>query len=90
MEGGVREPLVGAVPLLPSLEASVDPFVAKLALDLLRSSLKLLMNEGAIAQRRAVIYCQVRPGFGRRRPLLSGRSNPTRFKVQDLTEFEVR
>jgi hypothetical protein len=51
MEGGVREPLEGAVPWLaaPSLEVSVECSVRKLALDRRRSSLKL-RNAGAMAQ----------------------------------------
>jgi len=48
IDGGVSEPLVGAVPLL-SLEVSVDcdRSVLKLALDRLRSSLKL-KKDGAM------------------------------------------
>lgn len=42
MEGGVTEPLDGAVPWLtaPSLDVSVDTSVRKLALERRRSSLK--------------------------------------------------
>jgi hypothetical protein len=49
IDGGVIEPLVGVLlmPWLPSLEASVDRSVRKLALERLRSSLRLKM-EGAI------------------------------------------
>jgi hypothetical protein len=56
MDGGVIEPLVGVVliPWLPSLDPSVDRSVRKLALDRLRSSLKLKMD-GAIALRTAVL-----------------------------------
>lgn len=45
-EGGVIEPVVGAVPWLSSLEESVEVSVRKLALDRLRNSLR---NEGAMA-----------------------------------------
>ena len=48
IDGGVREPLVGVVPWLASLEVSVDRSVLKLALDLLRKSLKL-RKDGAMA-----------------------------------------
>jgi len=48
IEGGVREPLVGAVPLLASLDVSVERSVLKLALERLRSSLKF-KKDGAIA-----------------------------------------
>lgn len=56
-DGGVREPLVGAVPLLlwpPSLEVSVDCSVRKLALDFRRSCRRLKI-EGAIVA--GVVYC---------------------------------
>lgn len=49
-DGGVREPVVGAVPLLPSLEVSVEWSALKLALDCLRSFLRL-KREGAIVVR---------------------------------------
>lgn len=55
IDGGVREPLVGArlpAPLLPSLEVSAEMSVLKLALDRLRSSLKL-KRDGAIVHRVA-------------------------------------
>jgi len=49
-DGGVSEPVVGVVPWLASLEVSVDrsPAVLKLALDLLRKSLKF-RKDGAMA-----------------------------------------
>ena len=49
-DGGVSEPEVGAVPLLPSDDPSVECSVRKLALDRLLSSLKL-KREGAMAPR---------------------------------------
>jgi hypothetical protein len=51
MDGGVKEPLEGAVPWLgaSSLELSVEFSVRKLALERRRSSLKLPRNEGAMA-----------------------------------------
>lgn len=58
MDGGVSEPVVGVVPWLPSLDASVDLSVRKLALDRLRSSLKL-RKEGGIAQPLTVNNCLV-------------------------------
>jgi hypothetical protein len=53
MDGGVKEPVEGAVPWLraPSLDSSVDFSVRKLALDLRRKSLNL-RNDGAIADQR--------------------------------------
>jgi hypothetical protein len=49
-DGGVSEPVVGVVPWLASLEASVErsSVVLKLALDLLRKSLKF-RKDGAMA-----------------------------------------
>lgn len=46
-DGGVKEPVVGAVPLLASLEPSVDRSVLKLFRDRLRISLRF-RNEGDI------------------------------------------
>lgn len=50
MDGGVKDPVVGVVPLLASLDVSVDLSVLKLCLDLLRSSLKL-KKDGAMVSK---------------------------------------
>jgi len=47
-DGGVKEPVVGVVPWLASLEVSVDCSVLKLDRDFLRKSLKL-KKDGAMA-----------------------------------------
>lgn len=51
IDGGVEDPEVGVVPLLASLDVSVDRSVRKLCLDRLRSSLKL-KRDGAMAGAR--------------------------------------
>ena len=49
MDGGVKEPVVGVVVLLASLDSSADRSVLKLALDRRRSSLKF-KKDGAMTQ----------------------------------------
>ena len=49
MDGGVKEPVVGVVLLLPSLDSSADRSVLKLALDRRRSSLKF-KKDGAMTK----------------------------------------